>query len=379
MDLMKFLKRTGNKNHTKGTAMRTAMFDTLEPRSLLSASPTVSSAGSATAESHFTVLAATKQSKTTLKIAKTSAYGSAVTISAAVQPKSGTGVPTGTVTFYAQGPAQGGSQASVAIGTGTLNSQGVARISISTFSVGSQQIYAEYNGSGKFQFSRTPAVTHYTTPAASTTKLSITTPTSTLIGNPTGMLARVGSTVNGVTPTGRVAFYDGGTLLGSKAVDANGHARWLANYLYIGTHQLKAIYLGNTQLLGHRSPVRDVTVGLPTMTTTSDGLKVGQVTAGSGGVVATTGDTITAHYTLYVNGVKNQSSLDSGQPFSFHLNNNEVIAGFDEGLAGVTAGEKRVLIVPPSLGYGNRPQGNIPPNSTLVFVVDVLNVTQNPS
>jgi peptidylprolyl isomerase len=84
------------------------------------------------------------------------------------------------------------------------------------------------------------------------------------------------------------------------------------------------------------------------------------------------------HYTgwLWKNdakGSKFDSSLDRGQPFSFRLGAGEVIAGWDEGVAGIKIGGKRTLLIPPELGYGARGAGGvIPPNATLLFEVELL-------
>jgi peptidylprolyl isomerase len=86
------------------------------------------------------------------------------------------------------------------------------------------------------------------------------------------------------------------------------------------------------------------------------------------------------HYTgwLFDNGVKGKkfdSSVDRGQPFQFTLGAHQVIAGWDEGVAGMKVGGSRTLIIPPELGYGARGAGGvIPPNATLIFDVELLDV-----
>lgn len=84
------------------------------------------------------------------------------------------------------------------------------------------------------------------------------------------------------------------------------------------------------------------------------------------------------HYTgwLQSNSKKFDSSLDRGEPFKFELGHGEVIKGWDQGVKGMKEGETRQLIVPSSLGYGERgtPDGTIPPNATLIFEVQLLKV-----
>jgi peptidylprolyl isomerase len=76
----------------------------------------------------------------------------------------------------------------------------------------------------------------------------------------------------------------------------------------------------------------------------------------------------------YSSGKKFDSSWDRGEPFTFTLGAGEVIKGWDEGLVGMEVGDRRELVIPPELGYGSRRVGKIRPNSTLVFVVDLLAV-----
>jgi peptidylprolyl isomerase len=116
------------------------------------------------------------------------------------------------------------------------------------------------------------------------------------------------------------------------------------------------------------------------MTKTKSGLQYSDEKVGTGDT-AMKGNTVQVHYTgwLYVNGkrgAKFDSSVDKGTPFSFKVGNHDVIPGWDEGVAGMKVGGKRELIVPPSLGYGSKGIGPIPPNSTLDFEVELLKVSK---
>ena len=110
-----------------------------------------------------------------------------------------------------------------------------------------------------------------------------------------------------------------------------------------------------------------------------DGLKYTDTKIGTG-AEAEPGKKVSVHYTgwLYNNdakGAKFDSSVDRGQPFQFTLGGHQVIAGWDEGVAGMKVGGKRTLIIPPALGYGARGAGGvIPPNATLMFDVELLGV-----
>ena len=110
-----------------------------------------------------------------------------------------------------------------------------------------------------------------------------------------------------------------------------------------------------------------------------NGLKYTDTKTGDG-ATATPGSKVSVHYTgwVYTNGTKGakfDSSVDRGQPFQFTLGAHQVIAGWDEGVAGMKVGGKRTLIIPPELGYGARGAGGvIPPNATLMFDVELLGV-----
>jgi FKBP-type peptidyl-prolyl cis-trans isomerase len=110
--------------------------------------------------------------------------------------------------------------------------------------------------------------------------------------------------------------------------------------------------------------------------TTPSGLKYTDVVVGNG-TEATSGRTAVVHYTGWLmDGKKFDSSKDRGQPFSFPLGQRKVISGWDEGVVGMKVGGKRELVIPPELGYGPRgtPGGPIPPNATLKFEVELLDV-----
>jgi len=111
--------------------------------------------------------------------------------------------------------------------------------------------------------------------------------------------------------------------------------------------------------------------------TTASGLKY-IVTQEGTGATPTRGQTISAHYTgVLPTGEKFDSSRDRGSPFQTQIGVGRVIKGWDEAFLDMKVGEKRVLIIPPDLGYGARGAGSvIPPNATLVFDVELLDVVQ---
>jgi FKBP-type peptidyl-prolyl cis-trans isomerase len=109
--------------------------------------------------------------------------------------------------------------------------------------------------------------------------------------------------------------------------------------------------------------------------TTPSGLKYVEIEEGTG-ETPQSGQTVTVHYTgTLENGNKFDSSRDRNEPFKFKIGAGQVIKGWDEGLSTMKVGGRRTLTIPPELGYGSRGIGPIPPNSTLIFDVELLGVS----
>lgn len=134
----------------------------------------------------------------------------------------------------------------------------------------------------------------------------------------------------------------------------------------------------------NRKPVRKTRVVIKPMSTP---IKSPAVTTASGltyiitesgkGAPLKAGNTVTVHYTgLLTNGTKFDSSLDRNEPITFLLGAGRVIKGWDEGLQKLRVGDRATFFIPPQIGYGARgtPDGTIPPNATLIFIVEVVGV-----
>jgi FKBP-type peptidyl-prolyl cis-trans isomerase len=114
----------------------------------------------------------------------------------------------------------------------------------------------------------------------------------------------------------------------------------------------------------------------PAATTTASGLTYIITQKNETGQQLKVGDNVQVHYTgLLTNGMKFDSSLDRGEPISFPLGTGRVIKGWDEGIQKLRVGERATLIIPPAIGYGARGSSPvIPPNATLIFIVEVVGV-----
>jgi len=121
----------------------------------------------------------------------------------------------------------------------------------------------------------------------------------------------------------------------------------------------------------------ELNVDLNAMTRTSSGLYLQDLVVGTGDE-AVAGVTATVHYEGWLpNGTKFASSRDENEPLTFQLGAALVIAGWDEGVAGMRVGGIRKLVIPPGLAYGSvGRQPTIPANATLVFDIELLDVTQ---
>jgi peptidylprolyl isomerase len=107
----------------------------------------------------------------------------------------------------------------------------------------------------------------------------------------------------------------------------------------------------------------------------ASGLRVTDLEVGTG-PEAVAGQTVVVHYRgTLENGKQFDASYDRGKPFTFPLGRGQVIKGWDEGVQGMKVGGKRKLVIPPELGYGTRGAGGvIPPNATLIFEVELLDI-----
>jgi FKBP-type peptidyl-prolyl cis-trans isomerase len=131
---------------------------------------------------------------------------------------------------------------------------------------------------------------------------------------------------------------------------------------------------------GERTPAgggfaAELGIDTTTLTKAESGLRYVDVTKGQGEEAAP-GRSATVHYTGWLpNGKKFDSSRDRNEPFTFTIGAQQVIAGWDEGVAGMLVGGRRKLVIPPALGYGAAgAPPDIPPNSTLVFDIELLDV-----
>lgn len=129
------------------------------------------------------------------------------------------------------------------------------------------------------------------------------------------------------------------------------------------------------RIVRKRKPIKKMENSTNTAVTTESGLTYIITKQGDGAQIKK-GDEVIVNYTgLLTNGAKFDSSLDRNSPFSFPVGEGMVIKGWDEGLQKLRVGDHATLIIPPSIGYGAGGAGGvIPPNATLIFIIEVLGV-----
>ena len=151
--------------------------------------------------------------------------------------------------------------------------------------------------------------------------------------------------------------------------------------LLLGAAAAIVVVFGVSSMLSKKSEpsATSVTAATPS---SIQGLQMTDKQVGTG-AEAVPGKTVVVHYTGWLfdtnapenKGTKFDSSRDRGDPFDFPLGAGHVIKGWDQGVAGMKVGGQRTLVIPPELGYGARGAGGvIPPNATLVFDVELLDV-----
>ena len=146
------------------------------------------------------------------------------------------------------------------------------------------------------------------------------------------------------------------------------------NYYLMKTLRLLIIFILSLFIMTSCATISPV-VGSDGYLTSETGLQYKDLVVGDGDV-AEEKDRVAVHYTgLLVDGTKFDSSLDKGLPFEFKVGAGQVIKGWDEGIAGMKEGGKRLLRIPPELAYGSSGAGDvIPPDATLLFEVELVEV-----
>jgi hypothetical protein len=233
-------------------------------------------------QSEPTVVTTTATTTTLIASPTTAAAGVSVTFTATVAPSSGSGSPTGSVTFY---------DGTTALGTQALAS-GTAAYSTSSLAVGTHSITAQYSGDSNYATSTSSALSFIVTAVSSllnTATALAATPTSGVSGVSISFSATITPASGSAVPTGSVDFYDGTTSLGTETLNSSGEATLSTSTLAVGTHSITAKYSGDTNFNASTSSAVTVTISaLAPGFTISNG---GPITISSPG--ATTGNTAT--------------------------------------------------------------------------------------
>jgi autotransporter-associated beta strand protein len=187
--------------------------------------------------------------------------GQSITLTATVMPGTGSGTPTGSVAFLA---SINGS--SVSLGSATLNASGVATLTTTQLTAGTDTITATYSGDTTYGTSTSGSVAVVVSQASSTAALTAS-PSPSVVGQPVTLTATISAQSPGSgTPTGTVQFYDGSTALGSAVTVTSGVAVYTTTSLPVGTDSITAVYSGDTNFNTSTSQAVNVVVTQATAT-----------------------------------------------------------------------------------------------------------------
>lgn len=135
---------------------------------------------------------------------------------------------------------------------------------------------------------------------------------------------------------------------------------------------LSFIFVSNAQTRPRKMPAPAPAVG--GLIKTASGLSY-IITKKGKGRQAKAGDIVVVNYTgTLMNGKKFDSSYDSGRAITFPLGKGRVIKGWDEGIAKMHTGDQAIFIIPPKIGYGEKGNGPIPPNASMIFIVELMDI-----
>jgi FKBP-type peptidyl-prolyl cis-trans isomerase len=211
------------------------------------------------------------------------------------------------------------------------------------------------------------------------------------LGQPVVFTVTVRAAASAGSPTGTVEIVDHGKILGTVTLapmaSTNGRYAYSgvtatmtqipgAGAYYFGKHQASAVFIPNGAFAKSTAGA-SFSVSQPNYSTLAGGVKASSTARGSGPAIQS-GQTAHVLYTGYLaktGQIFDDSVNDGGTPFSFTLGAGQVVPGFDIGMAGMQAGETRVIQIPPAEGYGATPNGPIPANSTLIFVVTLQSIS----
>lgn len=219
----------------------------------------------------------------------------------------------------------------------------------------------------------------------SATRLTFTTTaTSGTESNPISQSVSAKLTSNGL-PLRTATVYivvDGKYAIGQGQTGRSGYVSLKVPNVLAGTHTLAAYFLGATRYASSQSKATSLAITAPRYTTTASGLKYATITPGTGATTVT-GNTVDVTWAGYLStGYSFGTSLTGGVDalLSVILGNSaadDLPQGLDEGLTGMKVGETRVLVVPPSLGYGaqGNSNNNIPANATLIYFVTMQGIS----